>query len=109
MCFTKVKRVTHYKIRSIFLLYFTKTLRIFSSLNTHKKAVLTYILTFIEPVLMLVLILTLPPLLGGQIIICWSTIFARIISTVYKIPIYKFHRIRISISAAIPLNNLFPR
>ena len=47
-----------------------------------EKAVLSYILTFIEPVLMLVLMLILPPLLGGQIMIWWSTVFARIISPV---------------------------
>lgn len=45
-----------------------------------EKATLSYILTFIEPVLMLVLMLILPPLFGGQIMIWWSTVFARIIS-----------------------------
>ncbi len=47
-----------------------------------EKAVLSYILTFIEPILMLVLMLILPPLFGGQIMIWWSTVFARIISAV---------------------------
>ena len=50
-----------------------------------EKAVSSYILTFIEPVLMLVLMLILPPLLGGQIMIWWSTVFARIISAVLAI------------------------
>ena len=50
-----------------------------------EKAVSSYILTFIEPVLMLVLMLILPPLLGGQIMIWWSTVFVRIISAVLAI------------------------
>lgn len=45
-----------------------------------EKAALYYVLTFIEPVLMLELTLILPPLFGGQITIWWSTVFARIIS-----------------------------
>lgn len=45
-----------------------------------EKAGLSYVLTFIEPVLMLGLMLILPPLFGGQITIWWSTVFARIIS-----------------------------
>lgn len=45
-----------------------------------EKSILSYILTFIEPVLMLVLMLILPPLFGGQIMIWWSTVFARIIT-----------------------------
>lgn len=47
-----------------------------------EKAALSYILTFIEPVLMLGLMLILPPLFGGQIMIWWSTVFARIISAI---------------------------
>ena len=54
-----------------------------------EKAVLSYILTFIEPVLMLVLMLTLPPLLGVQIMIWWSTVFARIISVVLALLLTK--------------------
>lgn len=44
----------------------------------------SYLLTFIEPVLMLVLmlILILPPLFGGQVMIWWSTVFARVLSAV---------------------------
>lgn len=45
-----------------------------------EKSVLSYILTFIEPILMLVLMLILPPLFGGQIMIWWSTVFARIMT-----------------------------
>lgn len=50
-----------------------------------EKSVLSYILAFIEPVLMLVLMLILPPLFGGQIMIWWSTVFARIITAVIGI------------------------
>ncbi len=45
-----------------------------------EKSILSYILTFIEPVLMLVLMLILPRLFGGQIMIWWSTVIARIMS-----------------------------
>lgn len=38
------------------------------------------ILTFMEPVSMLVLMLILPPLFGGQIMIWWSIVIARILS-----------------------------
>ena len=57
-----------------------------------EKAVLSYILTFIEPVLMLVLMLILPPLLGGQIMIWWSTVFARIISAVLALFLTKLNK-----------------
>ena len=50
-----------------------------------EKSVLSYILTFIEPVLMLILMLILPPLFGGQIMIWWSTVFARVITAVIGI------------------------
>ena len=57
-----------------------------------EKAVLSYILTFIEPVLMLVLMLILPPLLGGQIMIWWSTVFARIISALLALLLTKSNK-----------------
>ncbi len=47
-----------------------------------EKSTLSYILTFIEPLLMLLLMLILPPLFGGQIMIWWSTVIARIVSAV---------------------------
>ena len=50
-----------------------------------EKNVLSYILTFAEPVLMLVLMLALPPLLGGQIMIWWSAVFAKIITALISI------------------------
>lgn len=50
-----------------------------------EKSALSYILTFAEPVLMLVLMLALPPLLGGQIMIWWSAVFAKIITALISI------------------------
>lgn len=44
------------------------------------KSTFSYMLTFIEPLFMLVLMLILPPLFGGQVMIWWSTVFARILS-----------------------------
>ncbi|HAU87007.1 MAG TPA: multidrug transporter MatE [Lachnospiraceae bacterium] len=54
-----------------------------------EKSILSYILTFIEPVLMLILMLILPPLLGGQIMIWWSTVIARIVSAVLALYLIK--------------------
>ena len=53
-----------------------------ASFYATEQSLLSYILTFIEPFLMLALMLILPPLFGGQIMIWWSTVFARIISAV---------------------------
>lgn len=50
-----------------------------------EKSVLSYILTFIEPVLMLILMLILPPIFGGQVMIWWSTVLARIITAALAI------------------------
>lgn len=50
-----------------------------------EKSILSYILTFIEPILMLVFMLILPPLFGGQIMIWWSTVFARIIAAILAV------------------------
>lgn len=47
-----------------------------------EKSALSYILTCIEPVLMLVLMLLLPPLWGGQVMIWWSTVIARIVTAI---------------------------
>lgn len=47
-----------------------------------EKSILSYILTFIEPILMLILMLILPRLFGGQIMIWWSTVIARVVSAV---------------------------
>ena len=51
-----------------------------SSFYASKKTGLAYFLIFIEPVLMLIFMLFLLPLFGGQIMIWWSTVNARILS-----------------------------
>ena len=56
-----------------------------ASFYATEQSLLSYILTFIEPFLMLALMLILPPLFGGQIMIWWSTVFARVISAVLAI------------------------
>lgn len=71
------------KIMPIFLVSvpFVAILRITTaSFYATKKSVYSYILTFIEPLFMLVLMFVLPPLFGGQIMIWWSTVWARILS-----------------------------
>ena len=45
-----------------------------------EKSTLSYILTFAEPIFMLILMLILPPLAGGQIMIWWSAVLAKIIT-----------------------------
>ncbi len=47
-----------------------------------EKTIVSYILTFLEPILMLVFMIILPPLFGGQIMIWWSTVFSRILSAI---------------------------
>lgn len=71
------------KIMPVFLVSvpFVAILRITTaSFYATEKSTFSYILTFIEPLFMLVLMLILPPLFGGQIMIWWSTVFARILS-----------------------------
>lgn len=71
------------RIMPIFLLSvpFVAILRItMASFYATEKSVYSYILTFIEPLFMLVLMLVLPPLFGGQVMIWWSTVLARILS-----------------------------
>ena len=50
-----------------------------------EKTIFSYILTFLEPILMLVLMIILPPLFGGQIMIWWSTVLARILSALLAV------------------------
>lgn len=50
-----------------------------------EKSALSYILTFIEPLFMLALMLVLPPLLGGQEMIWWSTVLARVLSALLAV------------------------
>ena len=61
-----------------------------ASFYATEKSAFSYVLTFIEPLLMLVLMLILPPLFGGQIMIWWSTVIARILSAVLAL-ILKSH------------------
>lgn len=73
------------KIMPIFLasVPFVAILRITTaSFYATEKSVYSYILTFIEPLFMLVLMIILPPLFGGQVMIWWSTVFARILSAI---------------------------
>ncbi len=73
------------KIMPVFLISvpFVAILRITTaSFYATEKSAFSYILTFIEPIFMLVLMLMLPPLFGGQIMIWWSTVFARILSAI---------------------------
>lgn len=72
-----------------------------ASFYASKKNALSYVLTFIEPILMLTLMLILPPLFGGQIMIWWSTVIARILSAILAL-ILKSHVDRHDLSA-IPL------
>ena len=73
------------KIMPVFLVSvpFVAILRITTaSFYATEKSVFSYVLTFIEPLFMLLLMLILPPLFGGQIMIWWSTVFARILSAI---------------------------
>ena len=68
------------KIVPIFLvsLLFIAVSRIATaSFYATEKSLWSYILTFSEPLLMLLFMLILPPLFGGQVMIWWSTVFAR--------------------------------
>lgn len=76
------------KITPIFLVSvpFVAVTRITTaSFYATEKSMYSYILTFIEPLLMLILMLILPPLFGGQIMIWWSTVFARILSALFAL------------------------
>lgn len=73
------------RIMPVFLVSvpFVAILRITTaSFYATEKSAYSYVLTFIEPLFMLVLMLILPPLFGGQIMIWWSTVFARILSAI---------------------------
>lgn len=76
------------KIMPVFLVSvpFVAILRITTaSFYATEKSAFSYVLTFIEPLFMLVLMLLLPPLCGGQIMIWWSTVFARILSALLAV------------------------
>lgn len=50
----------------------------------------SYLLILSEPVFTLVLVLILPPLLGGQILIWWSSVAAKIITAAVGIVLSVF-------------------
>ena len=60
-----------------------------ASFYASEKSMLSYVLTFIEPVLMLMFMLVLPPLFGGQIMIWWSTVIASILSAALALMLKK--------------------
>ena len=81
------------KIMPVFLVSvpFVAILRITTaSFYATEKSTFSYVLTFIEPLFMWMLMLILPPLFGGQIMIWWSTVLARILSALSAI-ILKHH------------------
>lgn len=85
------------KIVPIFLvsLPFVAVTRIATaSFYATEKSTLSYILTFIEPVLMLLFMLILPPLFGGQIMIWWSTVLARIFAAILAMILTKIQHNR---------------
>ncbi len=51
-----------------------------ASFYATEESLFSYILTYIEPVFMLLFMFALPPAFGGQIMIWWSTVFARVLS-----------------------------
>ena len=61
-----------------------------ASFYASEKSIFSYVLTFMEPVLMLVLMMTLPPLFGGQIMIWWSTVIARILSALLALILKRY-------------------
>ncbi len=61
-----------------------------ASFYATEKSALSYILTFIEPVAMLIFMLILPRVFGGQIMIWWSTVFARIVAAILAIILNRF-------------------
>ena len=54
------------------------------------KSTCSYLLTVCEPLFMLVLMCILPPLFGGQTMIWWSTVFAKLFTTFFALVI-KLH------------------
>lgn len=85
------------KIVPIFLvsLPFVAVTRIATaSFYATEKSSLSYILTFVEPLLMLLFMLILPPLFGGQIMIWWSTVLARIFAAILAMILTKIQHNR---------------
>lgn len=81
------------KIMPVFLISvpFVAVLRITTaSFYATEKSLFSYVLTFMEPMFMLVLMLILPPLFGGQVMIWWSTVWARILSAVLAVVLKRY-------------------
>ena len=57
-----------------------------------EKSVWSYVLILSEPVFTLVLVMILPPLFGGQIMIWWSSVAAKIVTAVVGIALSVFIR-----------------
>lgn len=51
-----------------------------SAFYATEESLRSYIVTYCEPILMLVLMLILPRMFGGQVMIWWSAVIARIIT-----------------------------
>ena len=82
------------RIMPIFLLSvpFVAVLRITTAcFYATEKSFLAYILTFTEPLLLLLFMLILPPLFGGQIMIWWSTVLARVFSAILALALMKLY------------------
>ena len=80
------------KIMPVFLVSvpFVAVLRITTaSFYATEKSTFSYILTFIEPLFMLVLMLILPPLFGGKNMNWWSTVWAIILSAILALVLKK--------------------
>ena len=61
-----------------------------------EKSIYSYILTYIEPVLMLIFLLVLPPFFGGQIMVWWSISLARILSAVLAVVLKKCDKLAVA-------------
>lgn len=62
-----------------------------ASFYATEKSILSYILTFIEPIFMLILMLILPRF-GGQVMIWWSTVLARILAAILSVVLTKMQK-----------------
>lgn len=62
-----------------------------STFYATEQSVLSYIVTFAEPVLMLILMLILPRF-GGQTMIWWSAVIARITTAIIALALTKSSR-----------------
>ena len=60
------------------------------------KSILSYTVTFAEPLLMLIIFLILPPLFGGQMI-WWGTVIARILTALIALVLKRYEDRKIDI------------